>query len=198
MFSKQTIIAVAILGVFSGFGCATETSTPRTVAAVFETSEGQSTAPFGDKVTENIRNYTRIAPNVGMAGKLTEAGVREAKAHGFALIIDLRQPGEDGVDMEKRVTAEIDLPYRNIPLSRDDAILAEVEEIAALLDDAINYPILVHCGSANRAGAFWALYRAGQGIDKITAIEEGRAAGMTSREPQIRELLGLPALLSEE
>ena len=39
-------------------------------------------------------------------------------------------------------------------------------------------PILIHCGSGNRAGAMWAAYLIRKGTDPEKAIEAGRKAGM--------------------
>ena len=43
--------------------------------------------------------------------------------------------------------------------------------------------------SSNRSGAIWALYRASVGVSPLTAIEEGRAAGLASREAAVRKAL---------
>lgn len=191
---KVNGIVFVLVALLTTIGCASQSMPTRTMSRVFEIDSTRVAAPFGDRVSENIFNYSRVSPNVGIAGRLNETGIREAQALGFALIIDLRQPTEDGVDMEKRVTTELDLSYRNIPFSSDETVWNDVDEIASLLNDKANYPVLIHCGSANRAGAFWALYRAKNNVDPVVAIEEGRAVGMTSREQQVRKLLGLPSL----
>lgn len=174
-------------------GCAASSPT-REIASAFAVEEGRATAPFGGDVSPNIVNYTRVAPNVGLAGRLTAAGVEEAHELGFSLVIDLRQPDEDGVDTQKEIVRRIGLRYENIPLASDETAWRQVDRVIALLDDDANFPVLIHCGSANRAGALWALYRARQGVQPIVAIEEGRAGGMTSRETLVRELLELPPL----
>ncbi len=198
MTLKENGIAFVLMALLTTVGCASHSTPTRTISNVFEFDQSHTAAPFGDRVSENIFNYSRVSPNIGIAGILNEAGVREAQELGFALIIDLRQPTEDGVDMEKRVTTELDLPYRNIPFSRDETVWDDVDEIASLLKDKANYPVLIHCGSANRAGAFWALYRAKDKVEPIIAIEEGRAVGLTSREKQVRNLLGLPTSDNED
>lgn len=192
MNRKPKSIAAMALATFLAFGCASNEEAPKALSPLFEIDENRPGAPFGDQITLDIVNYSRVAPNVGLAGRLTEAGVREAKMHGFALIIDLRQPDEDGVELEQRIAGNIGLPYRNIPLSADETAWNEVDVIFELLRDNTHYPVLIHCGSANRAGAFWTLYRTRDGVDPIVAIEEGRAGGMRSREKQVRMLLGLP------
>jgi protein tyrosine/serine phosphatase len=60
-----------------------------------------------------------------------------------------------------------------------------------VVENAANLPVLVHCHSANRVGAMWALYRASKGVPPAVAVEEGRTAGLKSREKAVREKLGV-------
>ena len=53
--------------------------------------------------------------------------------------------------------------------------------------------MLVHCASGNRVGALIALSAADEGVPVEEALARGRAAGMTSTEARVRELLGAPA-----
>ena len=193
MLFLKIVSRVIFVSIAATTGCSTAQETLTEVSQIFELEDGRATAPFGDAVSENIFRYSRVAPNVGLAGKLTPEGVNEAKALGFNLIVDLRQPDEDGVAEEKAIVAEIGLPYESVPLANDRSALAQIDYIAGLLEDVSNYPVLIHCGSSNRAGAFWAIYRAGQGVPAFVAIEEGRAGGLTSRESFVRDMLGLPA-----
>lgn len=173
-------------------GCATNNApAPDVVANIFERDQAIQEAPFGGDVSSEIVNYTRVAPSIGIAGKLHGDGIVEAKELGFQLVIDLRNPSEDGVTVERTRASELSVPYVNIPLEKGPGAWSQVEAIEALLESSDNYPVLIHCASANRAGAVWALLRTRQGVSPITAIEEGRAAGMTSRESQVRSMLGL-------
>ncbi len=177
--------------------CTHDTPARQEISAVFAMDETRPAAAYGGAVSPDIARYTRVAPNVALAGRLEGDGVKEARDLGFSLIIDLRQPDEEGVTEEGNAARALGVDYRNIPLSADEAALEEVAVIAALLEDSAHYPVLIHCASANRAGAFWALYRADMGVDPITAIEEGRAGGMRSRETLVRALLGLPPVDAE-
>ncbi|NDC58940.1 MAG: hypothetical protein EBZ50_09010, partial [Alphaproteobacteria bacterium] len=44
-----------------------------------------------------VPNYTRVAPYVATSGDPGLAGIETAKAAGFKLLLDLRQPAETGV-----------------------------------------------------------------------------------------------------
>ena len=186
----QSLILVAIVGSLPA--CASlQQDEQRSIASPFIIADDITGAPFGGVVSENIVNYTRAAPYVGTAGKLNGDGVAEAKALGFKLIIDLRRPDENGVTEEQAAVQTVGIAYRNIPLAADASAWDQVEAVTAALADPANYPVLLHCGSANRAGAVWALYRSRQGVAPITALEEGRTVGLTSREEMVRKLLGL-------
>ena len=169
-----------------------EPTAPRTIAAPFDTSSKEiALAPLGSAVSSDVHNYNRVAPYVATAGVLRNDAVAEVQSHGFRLIIDLRQPEEDGVAEEEAAADALGITRVHLPFASDDTAWAQVEAIEALLSDNANYPVLIHCGSANRAAAVWALLRTRMGVDATTAIEEARAAGLTSREAFVRELLGL-------
>lgn len=151
-------------------------------------------APFGDKVSEAITNYNRATPFIGTSGRYGPTSVAEVKALGFATIIDLRGPDEEGVAANAAAAKAAGLRYIAIPVTEKAPTEAQVQTFAQVVEDPANYPILVNCHSANRVGAMWALYRAQAGIPAEIAVEEGRTAGLTSREPAVRARLGLPPL----
>jgi uncharacterized protein (TIGR01244 family) len=183
-FGRLAAVAVAVVVMALGAVVAV----PSNLALALEE------APFGDKVSERILNYNRATPFVATAGLLYEGGVAEAKALGFAVIVDLRAP-EEGIEAERQTAEQVGITYINIPVSTKLPTDAQVAQLASVIEDAANLPVLVHCVSANRAGTIWTLYRISKGIDPETAIEEGRTLGMKpSREAAVREKFGLAAL----
>lgn len=150
-------------------------------------------APFGDKVSADIVNYNRASPVIGTAGLLNGDGVAEAKALGFKTIVDLRGP-EEGTAAERAAAEAAGIAYVAIPVTTKAPAPSQVPTFAKVIENPDNWPVLVHCVSANRAGAMWALYRASRGVPVEVAIEEGRAAGLRgSREAAVRRQLGLTA-----
>jgi protein tyrosine phosphatase (PTP) superfamily phosphohydrolase (DUF442 family) len=160
----------------------------------FELAEGQRGAPFGNAVPRMISNYGRAAPGVGIAGQPTVAGIDAVQELGFAVMVDLRQPDEPGVAAEAARAADVGLRRLSVPMpARPGPELdAFLDQLTGILNESANYPILLNCGTANRAAAAWTLYRARKGVPPTVAIEEGRALGLTSREALVREVLGLP------
>jgi len=149
------------------------------------------TAPFGSQISAAITYYNRVSPYVATAGLLKQGGLEEVQKHGFRLLIDLRQPDEKGVQAEKKQAAKLGLNYVPIPVASGAPDWDQVHELAALLNEPEHYPCLIHCVSANRAGAIWTLYRGRLGVPKEIAIQEGRAAGLESREKAVRKRMGL-------
>ncbi len=158
------------------------------------TLAGSPEAPFGDKVSDAILNYNRATPNIATAGRYGPIAVAEVKALGFVTIVDLRGPEEEGVAANVAVAKAVGLKHFSIPVTTKAPRDAQVSQFAAIVEDRDNHPILVNCVSANRVGAMWALYRAQAGVSAEVAVEEGRTAGLKSREAAVRERLGLPAL----
>lgn len=148
-------------------------------------------APFGNDVSSAIVNYNRVSPYVANAGLLRGKGLNEAKELGFKLVIDLRAPDEKGALQEERLAKEIGIHYQRIVVGRGAPNWEQIDKFATLIENAEHYPILVHCVSSNRSGAIWAMYRAKSGVPPIIALEEGRAAGLESREAAVRKMLNI-------
>ena len=151
-------------------------------------------APFGDKVSAAIYNYTRASPFIASAGTLGEGGVAEAKALGFKTIVDLRT-AEEGTVVEKVEATGLGLRYVNLPVAGGAPSDEQVARFAAIAEDPSNYPVLLHCAAGNRTGALWALYRARRNVPPEVAVDEGRTLGLRpNRERVVRHRLGLPQL----
>ncbi|MEM9234864.1 MAG: sulfur transferase domain-containing protein [Pseudomonadota bacterium] len=160
------------------------------VSVPYQWQEDVIQAPTGDAGVAFVRNYVRVTPYIAVGGRLSDDGVDRAKDVGFNMIIDLRQPDEQGVAEEEARAAELGVAYRRLSMPREAAeVEAFMPDLIAALENADNYPILLHCASGNRAGGAWALYRGMKGVPAVIAIEEGRAAGMRSREAVVREVL---------
>lgn len=190
-------VVLAVTAAASGLLCAGAlgaAAQAETLSPPFELAEGQRSAPFGNQVPRMIANYGRAAPGVAISGQPTVAGIDAARELGFVVMVDLRQPDEPGVAEEAARAADIGLRRLSVPMpARPGPELDSfVEQLAGILDERSNYPILLNCGSANRAAAAWALYRARRGVPPRIAIEEARALGLASREALVREALRLP------
>jgi len=126
---------------------------------------------------------------------VTTAGQPDAEAlkvfaeAGYVAVIDIRTAGEDrGLD-EAAVVQGLGMDYLQMPVGGRDGITFENAEKLEQLIGLYDEPVLVHCGSANRVGALFALnvYRETGDVNK--AMEAGRAAGLTGLDGVVREVL---------
>jgi uncharacterized protein (TIGR01244 family) len=160
---------------------------PTTTAAA---QAARKEVPFGDKVGPAVTNYNRLRPHIATAGALKDGAISELKSLGFATILNLCGPDE-GADVEKRAVEAAGLRFFNIPFTEMIPSDEQVAEFARIVEDAGYFPLLIHCGSASRAGAMWTLYRAHRGIPIAIAVEEGRTTGMRpDREDAVLKHLG--------
>lgn len=194
--NRRHVLALAVGGIFPLVATrahAQQTSSQSASRAIpFDNHDDKvALAPFGDEVSAAISHYNRVSPYVSNAGLLHTGGLEEAQKLGFKLIVDLRGADEKGVSEEKKLADRLGIQYVNIPVTRRAPDWSQVDELATLIHNPLNYPVLIHCVSSNRSGAIWSLYRARVGVSPLTAIEEGRAAGLTSRETAVRKMLGI-------
>ncbi|GBD44509.1 hypothetical protein HRbin40_01998 [bacterium HR40] len=167
---------------------------PASAAHPFDTLRNWPEVPFGDAVDSRIPNYHRAAPHVATSGAVKPEDYVYVASLGFRTVINLRTD-EEGAAAEAKAAEAAGLKVVRVPVAGKAPELAQVATVIPLLEDPANYPILLLCHTANRAGAMWALYRASRGVPAEIAIEEGRAAGLKpNREARVRELLGLPPL----
>ncbi|MBT8138238.1 MAG: hypothetical protein KJP25_00590 [Gammaproteobacteria bacterium] len=110
----------------------------------------------------------------------TEA-LKIASEKGVVAVINLRNPEE--IDWDEKAAAEsLGMQYYNIPImtaspSFDPAVISQIEAAVAAQDHA---PVLLHCSSSNRVGAWLAIHLADKHkMDKQQALAVGRKAGMT-------------------
>jgi len=126
---------------------------------------------------------------ISTAGQPDERAFQVFAENGYVAVIDLRMADEDrGLADEPAVVEGLGMKYVALPIGAGDITFDKARELGALLDD-YDGPVLVHCASANRVGALFALMMVDKGVDDEVAIEKGKAAGMTRLEPLVREIL---------
>ena len=112
-----------------------------------------------------------VAPQIGIED------VAEAKAQGFALVINNRPDGEEpaapqGEQISTACAAE-GLAYAAIPIGHAGFSHAQIDALDKLLASATG-PILAYCRSGTRSAHLWALTRARAG-DEVDGIVEAAA-----------------------
>jgi len=119
-----------------------------------------------------------------------QSALEQIDQAGYVAVIDLRGPEEDrGID-ERAAVEALGMSYIALPiLGAGDVTYENANELDRLLAQ-FDKPVLVHCGSGNRAGALLALRAKLNGADDETALEAGRDTGLGGLEPVVKERLG--------
>jgi uncharacterized protein (TIGR01244 family) len=108
-----------------------------------------------------ITNLARLETTVACAGAVTPSAVAEIKKMGFVSIINLRQPTEQGADIEAETAAAkaAGINFYNIPFNNAAPDPAVVDRFLETIKKAGNEPAFIHCASGNRAAAMWYVKR---------------------------------------
>jgi uncharacterized protein (TIGR01244 family) len=125
-----------------------------------------------------------LTDSVATGGQPTEQAFSKLAANGFRSVLNLRTAAE-GVDLEKeRASVERSgMRYIHIPINGSAPRTEQADEFIRAVKDKANHPMLIHCGSANRVGAFMMIYRVvEQGWSEEQALEEAVRIGLRSEE----------------
>ncbi len=157
-----------------------------TLTTIILTSSVQASGrvPFAHQIIP-VQNYSRASDQIAISGMIGDGGVQALASHGFKTIIDLRTSTE-GTEAEKALVDATGMNYINIPMTVAGISDEQLEAFTKAVESA-ETPILIHCGSGNRAGAMWASYQIKKGVDPELALAAGRKAGMrTPMEEKVR------------
>ena len=136
-----------------------------------------------------LRNRMDPREDLTTSGQPTVDSLEDLADSGYAAIIDLRRPEEDrGID-EQAAVEGLGMSYVSLPIDGADGVNFENADALNQIIAEIDGPVLVHCGSGNRAGAVLALAEKLNGADNEEALQFGRDAGLRGLEPTVRERL---------
>ena len=114
------------------------------------------------------------SPQIGLAD------VAEARAQGFALIVNNRPEGEapDQVpgDAIEAAARSAGMAYRAIPVTHAGFSEPQVYAMAAAIEEAEG-PVLAYCRSGTRSTLVWALAQAARGEDPDAIAASAATAG---------------------
>ncbi len=126
-----------------------------------------------------LPNYRLVSPSLAVSGQPSAAGLAQLKAMGFKTVVNLRTEKEGAKD-EELVVKAAGLAYVSVPVTADTLSMADADAVGRVLADQAAGPVLLHCSTANRVGAVWALLQMRKGKSLAEAEAEGRALGLQS------------------
>jgi len=156
-----------------------------------ESAAGASAAETaaGDLSRVGLENLAQPRPGLVTSGQPTQAQADELRSLGYENFISLRPAAEPGAGWEEDVFP--DGSFERIAIAGPEDLTREnVEALDRALAAADDANTVLYCASSNRVGALMALRALWvQGVEPDSALELGRAAGLTSLEPAVQELL---------
>ena len=138
-----------------------------------------------------VPNLMEAREGIYTGGQPTEEGLRRLASFGIKTVINLRPPEESGARDESPEVKALGMNYVNIPVTSGSFTLMKMEDFRCLMKEKKNFPMFVHCGSGNRAGGTWFVYRVlFEGASIQQGLLEGRAIGMEpGLEPALIQFL---------
>lgn len=132
---------------------------------------------------EGINNFARLETTVACAGAITPKVVPEIKKMGFVSVINLREAGEAGanIDAEAAAVKAAGLRYFHVPFNGAMPDPAAADRFLEAITSSGAEPAFIHCAGGNRAATMWLIKRLV--VDKWDvdrATKEATALGQTS------------------
>jgi uncharacterized protein (TIGR01244 family) len=130
-----------------------------------------------------VTNFKRLDTTIACAGATTAQGVPELKKMGYASIINLRLPTENGanIDEEEAAAKQAGINFIHIPMNGQSPDAATADKFLDAITAKQNQPAFVHCASGNRAAAMWMIKRlAVDHWDVDRASTEAASLGLTN------------------
>jgi uncharacterized protein (TIGR01244 family) len=153
------------------------------IAAATGLTAGVARAQVTKESVPGVTNFARLETTIACAGATTPAAVAELKRMGYASIINLRLPSEEGADVEAEAAAAgtAGIKYVSLPFNGASPDPAVVDRFLTAVTAPANQPVFLHCHTANRAAALWMIKRmVVDGWDANRASTEATALGLTS------------------
>ena len=112
------------------------------------------------KLAVSAVNFMWINDQFCTAGQPSFEDLKNLKKKGLKGVLNLKIPGESTIlEQEKQHAETLRLKYFNIPVDSSNLQNTQVDQFLSIVKDTTNRPLLIHCQSANRVGAFWMIYR---------------------------------------
>jgi uncharacterized protein (TIGR01244 family) len=110
---------------------------------------------------EGIVNFHRLETTVACSGAIKPAVVPQIKTMGFVSIINLREPSEEGANIEGEGEAAkaVGLRYYSIPFNAMNPDPAAADKFLDAIITKGTEPAFIHCAGGGRAATMWFIKR---------------------------------------
>lgn len=126
--------------------------------------------------------YARVGDDLFIAGQPTEKALREMKAQGVTVVVNLRTPSEMariGFD-EAKLIADLGMTYVAIPVRGDSTYPYGPDALRRFSETlrSAKGKVLLHCTVAWRASHLWGAWLIQQGVPVADALTHTRAINL--------------------
>ena len=153
--------------------------------------EAERTGGNAERVSDvDIKNLSRDG-NIWVGGEPTDKGYRQIHERGVTAIVDLR----NSTAAQQRSADEarhLGMDYINLPIDPNNMPTDKANAFLDFMRQHEGQQVLIHCGSANRASAMYAVYLgAVKGLSTDDAIQRARGTGLkeAALERDVRSFL---------
>ncbi len=183
-----------VFGAFLLGACASPKPQSDAKPATTKTAE-KAPAPNKDPQNTFLARAKHPSPTVWVAGQPRLADLEAAAAAGVSVVVNMRGQGEPTGFADEKATVEAQgMSYVFIPVAGAAGITdANAAQLKAVLKDAGDKKVLLHCASGNRVGALLALIAFADGKSVSEAMAIGTGAGMTGLTPMVKGKLDAAA-----
>lgn len=108
---------------------------------------------------EAVQAYLEISDNLATGGQIKPEEIPALKQAGFDVVISLAEANEEKNATEAFKVVEEGLTYVQIPVSRTEPSLRDLELFFDIMDNNKDRKVFVHCFTNKRASTFVYLYR---------------------------------------
>jgi protein tyrosine phosphatase (PTP) superfamily phosphohydrolase (DUF442 family) len=130
-----------------------------------------------------VPNACQILATVLTGGQPTAADLQQLKDAGGGIVLDLRDPMEPRPFDEPALSRRLGLEYVNVPVGAGTLTDATLDRILAVLREAGEQTVFVHCASGNRVGGALLPYLLlDHGLEEDDAVGQAMRVGLRSAE----------------
>lgn len=132
---------------------------------------------------DGITNFHRLSTVVACSGAIKPEVVPQIKKMGFVSIINLREPTENGANIEgEGAAAKAEgLRYYSIPFNAMNPSTAAADKFVEAISASGTEPAFIHCAGGGRAATMWFIKRmVVDHWDEARAEKEATDLGMNS------------------
>ncbi|MCI0491162.1 MAG: protein tyrosine phosphatase family protein [Blastocatellia bacterium] len=167
---KKCISLMTVLILFSSFS----------LAAPWQQKD-ERLSKIEQSLKGDVPNLLCINENFAAAGQPSEQAFGKIAENGYRSVLNLRTESEIDLTRERELVEKAGMRYISIPVAGNALKPELADQFLSAVKDTANHPMMIHCGSANRVGAFFMIYRVvEQGWPEDKALEEATQIGLRS------------------